>query len=198
MPDEDAQLCMMLSQASMTSKNASKTMCMQGEIQGHSVSLLIDSGSSHTFLRAALAEKLSGLSELSTALRVQVADGAKLQCLQVLKNASWSIQRCTFQSDLRVLPLHSYDIIVSMDWLEANSPMKVDWRQKWMSIPYGGGSVVLQGDVSDHSKIAAVQVLWVLDAEVSEVAMQGVPPELQQLLNQYSDIFANQVGLPPS
>jgi hypothetical protein len=30
------------------------------------------------------------------------------------------------------LPLSFYDIIVGMDWLERFSPMKVDWKLKWM------------------------------------------------------------------
>ena len=63
-PEESTQLCLMLSQAALTGKPAPKTMYMIGEIQGHEVSILIDSGSSHTFISAALAGKLSGLSEI--------------------------------------------------------------------------------------------------------------------------------------
>jgi hypothetical protein len=32
-----------------------------------------------------------------------------------------------------------------MDWLEKFSPMKVDWKQKWMQIPLETSTVVLHG-----------------------------------------------------
>jgi hypothetical protein len=31
-----------------------------------------------------------------------------------------------------------------MDWLENLSPMKVHWKQKWMSIPHQGSQAFLQ------------------------------------------------------
>jgi hypothetical protein len=33
-----------------------------------------------------------------------------------------------------VLPLPAFDIILGMDCLKAYSPMKVDWKQKWLLI----------------------------------------------------------------
>lgn len=38
--------------------------------------MLIDSGSSHTFIKAQLADQLTGVSVLSPALTVKVADGS--------------------------------------------------------------------------------------------------------------------------
>jgi hypothetical protein len=39
-----------------------------------------------------------------------------------------------FFSGLKILPLSFYDVIVGMDWLESNSPMRVDWLNKWIEI----------------------------------------------------------------
>jgi len=36
-------------------------------------------------------------------------------------------------------------MIVGMDWLQAYSPRKIHWLQKWLSIPYQGKMVLLQG-----------------------------------------------------
>jgi hypothetical protein len=57
--------------------------------------------------------------------------------------------QCTFTADLRVLPLHSYDMILGIDWLEQHSPMHVHWKQKWMSIPHHGSQAFLQGIVDE-------------------------------------------------
>lgn len=58
------QLFLTLSLAAFTGQPSSKSMCLIGEIQGHHVRILVDSGSSHTFVSTAIAEQLSGLKEL--------------------------------------------------------------------------------------------------------------------------------------
>jgi hypothetical protein len=64
----------------------------------------------------------------------------------------WSIDQYQFKHDLKILPLGSYDIILSMDWLQLFSPMKVDWHQRWLAIPYHDVTVQLQGISSiDHN-----------------------------------------------
>jgi hypothetical protein len=57
-----------------------------------------------------------------------------------MDNAGYS-----FQSALKVPPLGSFDLIIGMDWLEAFSPMKVHWCNKWMAISYGSSTALLQG-----------------------------------------------------
>jgi hypothetical protein len=57
-----------------------------------------------------------------------------------------------------VLPLGSFDIILGMDWLQAFSPMKINWKSKWMSIPYGSKSVLLQGLLFHDSDCSVAQL----------------------------------------
>jgi hypothetical protein len=33
---------------------------------------------------------------------------------------------------LKILPLNCYDVILGMDWLASNSPMHIDWQEKWL------------------------------------------------------------------
>jgi hypothetical protein len=76
-----------------------------------------------------------------------VAGGSTLSCEAVIPQVLWFINDVAFQSDLRVLALMAYDIIIGMDWLESFSPMRVHWKQKWLEIPYEGRSLTLQGVV---------------------------------------------------
>jgi len=78
-------------------------------------------------------------------ISVQVANGGILHCSTHIPAVVWSIQDYSFSSDLRVLPLKHFDLILGMDWLESFSPMKVHWKLKWMSIPYANSTVLLQG-----------------------------------------------------
>ncbi|WVZ95539.1 LOW QUALITY PROTEIN: hypothetical protein U9M48_041292 [Paspalum notatum var. saurae] len=179
---ESEQLFMALSKAAVTGVSSPRTMQFSGLIQGISIRILIDSGSTHSFLADSIAIQLSGISPLASAISVQVAGGGLLMCHSELVNASWSIQDVQFLSTLRVLPLQSYDLIVGMDWLEMHSPMQVHWKQKWLSIPNDDKFIVLQG----------------LFPEVPDGVMtESVPLEGQRLLSEFEALFAEPTELPP-
>ncbi|CAD6238507.1 unnamed protein product [Miscanthus lutarioriparius] len=146
-PDE--QIMMHLSVAAVVGSASPKTFSLSGHIQGHHLSILVDSGSSHTFLNSVLAQSLTGIKDLPSPVQVQVANGAILQCTSFLPDAHWSVQGCSFVTDLKLLPLSSYDMILGLDWLASFSPMQVHWAQKWISIPYEGATAILLGDSAD-------------------------------------------------
>jgi hypothetical protein len=64
-----------LSEATVEEMESPKSMRMMGQIQGVDIMILVDSGSSHTFIRKVVAEKLLGLSILTRSLLVKVANG---------------------------------------------------------------------------------------------------------------------------
>jgi hypothetical protein len=64
------------------------TMKFTRFIQNREVLVLVDSGSSHSFVSSKLAAQLSGLSELTNPSMVQVDDGGRLRCSQQLLGAS--------------------------------------------------------------------------------------------------------------
>ena len=117
------QLFMSLSEAVVSGLEVPKMMKFQGQIQGKLVLILIDSGSSHTFVNTEVAPELQGISALINPVGVQVADGSHMLCSSQILKAKWSIQGCSFQSDIKILPLSHYDMILGMDWLERYSPM---------------------------------------------------------------------------
>lgn len=85
---------------------APKTLCLSGEIQGTTISVLIDSGSSHTFVSTLVARSLAGVQKLLPEVPVQVTNGVVLNCTSYIPAASWS-EGYTFTSDLKLLPLSS-------------------------------------------------------------------------------------------
>lgn len=88
--------------------------------------ILVDSGSTHSFLSAAVASQISGVQPLAKPVSVKIADGATVNCDSELPAVEWSVQGYSFHSTLKVLPLGIYDLILGMDWLEAFSPMKIN------------------------------------------------------------------------
>jgi hypothetical protein len=159
--DEDSfsQLYMTLSSTAYTGSIAPKTMKFLGTMQSQQARILVDSGSTHSFISSTLAESLQGLSPLPNALKVVVANGNSLHCSTQLADCIWSTQGVTFQTDFKVIPLQYYDIIVGMDWLENFSPMEIHWKNKWMLLPYNNTKVLLQGNLPEHPPHTVVQLL---------------------------------------
>ena len=89
-------------------------------------------------------------------------------------------------------------MILGMDWLQAFSPMKVHWLQRWVQIPYGPHTVVLHGSLSEQLDCSVVQ-LHHLSAEGDEFtpSVHSDLPEIQALLSQYQHLFKLPTELPP-
>jgi hypothetical protein len=75
-----AQLCLFVSEIAVTGKDSPKSMRLLGQIQGIEILMLVDSGSSNTFISAQLAAKMTGVSQLVQPLSVKVANGLSMQC----------------------------------------------------------------------------------------------------------------------
>lgn len=110
---------------------------LEGTVQGILVQILVDSGSSCSFVSTSLAIKLTGGTTLVVPPRVRIADGSLVQCPQSFSHLSWEVQQYQFSSAFLALPMPSYDMILGMDWLASHSPMQTDWQHKWLQIPHG-------------------------------------------------------------
>lgn len=116
-PDSSDQLFLAISKAVASGVPAPRTVKFLGSIQHRPVTLLVDSGSSSSFISCQLAAQLSEVSPLSQPISVKVAGGGTLSFSSVLPQAHWFIGDISFHSDLKVLPLTTYDMIIGMDWL---------------------------------------------------------------------------------
>lgn len=77
----EAQVLLAVSLAALNGTTAPSTMQFQGTIQGIPVKILLDLGSSNTFVSLALSSKLTGQTPLSAPLHVKIADGQILDCV---------------------------------------------------------------------------------------------------------------------
>jgi hypothetical protein len=112
---------------------------------------------------------------------VKMANGTILHTSVELLQAEWFLQDYAFQSDLKVLQLHSFDMVLGMEWLERFSPMRIHWAHKWLTIPYQGTSITLQGIVPGSLDCAMVELMH-LTSEAPHSSPEEVPVVIQQLL----------------
>lgn len=122
-----------------------KTVRIQGTIQNKDILILVDSGSSGTFISNKLVKELQLHTQSCAPVLVTLAYGGKLSTNQVVQDLEWWTQGHSFSSDARVLSVGCYDLILSMDWLEVHSPMWVDWKRKRLRFSYKGQRITLSG-----------------------------------------------------
>jgi hypothetical protein len=155
------------------------TLKFQGVLLNHSVLILLDSGSSHTFVSNHLRDKLQPTHVVPISVSVRVANGEVLLCEEKWLQVPWQIQGCTFLSDILFLPLRGCDMVVGMDWLQTFSPMRVDWVQQWLAIPYQGQEVILYGHTHPIPECTVVELLLVSDEVRADAgSLAGWPLDL--------------------
>lgn len=136
-PAGEADYCV-LSKATLEGAESPTTMRLHGWVQGREVLMLIDSGSSHSFVSQPLAVHLSGVQPARTALTIRVADGGVLHNTQEIPACQWQSHGTQFTTNIKILPLGSYDVILGIDWLARHSPMNAHWMEKpWISSTKG-------------------------------------------------------------
>lgn len=195
--DAAAQICYCLS-ADTIAGSGVKTLQFQGSFHQQPVMILLDSGSSLSFVSHQLISRLSIATTECQSLSVRVANGDVMQCTTCLPGAVWTIQQYQFTHDFQVLPLTAYDIILGMDWLQLFSPMKVDWSQRWLAIPYNGATVRIQGVLpsgTDSPDELLVQLF-----SLSEPTSQSdtlLPSAISQLLTEFPTVVTPPTELPP-
>ncbi|CAD6220663.1 unnamed protein product [Miscanthus lutarioriparius] len=133
----------------------SRTIRLQGYIAAHKAYMLIDSGSTHSFISEQLAASIPGWTVLHHPIQVRVANGSIINCTHQLKNQVWGVSGYTFNTTFKIIPRNSYDIILGMDWLQQNNPMQVHWQDKWLQFSHVHQ---LQALIKDNSVLYQVQV----------------------------------------
>jgi hypothetical protein len=108
---------------------SSRVIQLHANLQGREILVLVDSGSSTSFVNKQLADKLSGAVPLKIPCKVNVADGSQYSCTEFIPQCSWFYQGQQFLTDLKILTLGTYDMILGMDWLEEHNP-DIDWVAK--------------------------------------------------------------------
>jgi len=193
----DSHLLLIISKDAVSGSARPKTMQFTGVIQGITVLILVDSGSTNSFLSDRVVQQLSDISLVPVDLSVKMANGGLMQCTSVMPACSWEMQGHKFAHDLRVLHLHSYDLIIGMDWLELYSPMKIHWGHKWMAIPYQGHTILLQGINADNPDELVIQLLSVQLQGSSLEPKSQLPAEIADLLVEFQVVFSVPTELPP-
>jgi hypothetical protein len=181
-------------------------------IEDKEILMLVDSGSSASFINEHLAASMQGITPLPKPCKVKVADGTQHHCSEYIPQCPWSVQEHQFTTDMKILALGSFDAILGMDWLERHNP-DIDWVKKTLKIKQPKGDILLQGHRSCDTHCIAISAselagicrqgsashliqVYALDGEIHTAEL--TPHEVQTILDQFPKVFATPVGLPPT
>lgn len=194
-PDE--HLNMAISHEVVCGSVSAKSMQFSGLLHQIPVNVLVDSGSSTSFLSTHIADQIPSLCLEPADHKVQIADGGIMHCKHVAVDCQWKMSSHKFSHSLKILQLQSYDIILGMDWLAKFSPMKVDWKDKWMQIPLNNSTAVLIGSPEYQPSELLFQLLSLQQAEQAKPDLTGFPLDIQHILLQHPAVCSPPAELPP-
>jgi len=144
---------------------------------------LVDTGSSHSFIGESAAQRTGLAIQPRPRLTATVANGEKVSCPGVIRQAPITIEGMTFDVNLYVMPLAGYDMVLGTHWMAALG--RISW------------------DVANHSLSFTRDghtVCWSGVGALGATATHAVAAEdslLDGLLGSFADLFTEPQGLPP-
>ena len=109
--------------------------------------VLINSGSTHSFLNEATAHKLKCKMTHTTPLSMTVANGHKMYSHCKCVDFKWVKHDYEFKADLRILELGGCDIILGMDWMRTVNPLTFDFNKLEVTVEMEGRRLKLTGSL---------------------------------------------------
>nr|CAD1824585.1 unnamed protein product [Ananas comosus var. bracteatus] len=199
-----------LSIHALSAEDSQDTIKIQGESKGKTLSILVDTGSTHSFIDIGIAKETKASISTTNPLLVTVANGQKVLSKLKCTNYVWEMQGEKYSADLRVIRLEGSSMILGIDWLKAHGPITFDYEINTVIITKGEKKIHLKGmtEKAQLRSITAKQLLqepqlgsccaiaqWIPPDSGKE---ENIPESIHEVLREYGDVFQEPQGLPPT
>lgn len=94
-----------ISKVALDGVEGPRTIRMCGLIDDQEILILLDSGSSHSFISTSIAAQIKRPRTDNSPITVRIVDGGLLNCSQQFTDCDWWVQGRSFQIDLRIIKL---------------------------------------------------------------------------------------------
>ncbi|XP_042950388.1 uncharacterized protein LOC122282508 [Carya illinoinensis] len=192
----------------MAGSLAPKTMRIEGFINHQKVLVLIDTGSTHSFVDSYVARR-SRLPVGESQLTVKVANGDSLPCQGYCRVVSIQLQNLGVKANLYLLTLGGCDVVLGVDWLRGLGSILWNFSDLIMQFNFRGSECKLQGlqppreslEEGEHIpkfKKGVVKGVWLhlIGAEVKITEPTSIPSVLK-IVKDFEGLFSEPHGLPP-
>ncbi|GJX87759.1 zinc finger, CCHC-type containing protein, partial [Tanacetum coccineum] len=121
-----------------------KTMRVTSTVGKHTIHILIDYGSTHSFLDKNMAKKIGCHIRNTCPLVVTVADGNNLVTTSECKKFKWLFGSTTFTSYVMLLPLGGSEMVLGIQWLATLGDIRFNFHELRMDFKYNGSCMQLE------------------------------------------------------
>ncbi|KAL0355083.1 UNVERIFIED_CONTAM: Retrovirus-related Pol polyprotein from transposon.6 [Sesamum radiatum] len=211
------QVHFQLSNAAIAGANSPRVLCLCGFIREHSVTVLIDSGSSHNIIQSRVTEFVGLQVTPTPSFPVLVGNGESLRCSGFCAEVPITLQSHKFSISLYLFPIHGADVLLGVQWLSTLGPFLSDYSVPSIQFYHNGGLITLSGNrsVTPHfasfahiqrflhtNSIEALYYLSIQPAPTTHpqrptVTLDSYPPDLSALLHTFHHLFQLPQNLPP-
>ncbi|XP_031110384.1 uncharacterized protein LOC116014814 [Ipomoea triloba] len=197
------------------------TIKLPGSILKRDIIILVDSGSTHSFVDPALTHNLRLKAHKVQPLVVTIANGERLLCDEMSGHIEWIMQGESFRKSFRVMKLGGCDMLLGMDWIDLFAPTELHTRPLSISFHKDGRRIKLKGITPKKGLLEASK------KEVKNWQRQGVkgflvsciekelqgnsynievtrdplvltPTKIEETLSEFSELFQEPKSLPPT
>ncbi|KAJ3688355.1 hypothetical protein LUZ61_017519 [Rhynchospora tenuis] len=188
------------------------TLRFKGLLDQIPICVLIDTGSTHSFINPSLIDSHKWQVVTTDPLHVRIANGAAMTTSTKCEGLLFTLQNHELSGNVRLLNIQGYDLILGMDWLSLHSPMTIDWAAGQLQLCKGDKKLVftVQNEVAEvhlckeapcpitegkKGNLMMLAHIYTID----EGAHQSIPiPDLlQPVLAKFAQVFQEPTGLPP-
>ncbi|XP_042065679.1 uncharacterized protein LOC121809207 [Salvia splendens] len=215
---EDEKSELQLSLHAVWGKDGPQIMRIRGKCQKRILRILIDTGSTHNFLSAKVAKRISCKLLPVNSKAVEVANGQILQCTQKCSKLEWEMQGSRFHAEVYLIPLETYDLILGGEWLSTLGEIKWNFNNLSMIFNFHGEEVKLQGErwipkaeqlnflhimnpeEEDVNQRKLNQCMPAVEVETDycyEISVEEIWPNLKLILGEFAEVFEEPKTLPP-
>ncbi|KAJ4758713.1 polyprotein [Rhynchospora pubera] len=187
------------------------TLRFRGMFDQVSICILIDTGSTHSFINPSLVDTNKWQVVTTTPLHVRIANGAAMATYTKCEGLIFTIQEQELSGTVRLLNIQGYDLILGMDWLSLHGPMTIDWEAGQLQLCQGSRKLTftVQNEVAEVKLCESVpcpiteekkgSILMIAQIYSLHEASQPsyVPPVLQPVLAKFQTVFKELTTLPP-
>ncbi|XP_009786104.1 uncharacterized protein [Nicotiana sylvestris] len=172
------------------------TILVRGTIGNRKLPVLIDSGSTHSFIDATTIKESGYQAQPCPPVRVTVADGNYVMCTSICMSYQWKMQGRPFQENLLIIPIGGCDMVMGNNWMKKHNPTKFDHEKMCVTIGKKGNKLVLQG-ITEEGKLTMITSGTMGKIVVKVEEQDPIGEAIEEVLQQYSDVFAKLKTLPP-
>lgn len=150
---------------------------------------LLDSGSTHNFVRADISRRIGLHFQPFPGAGVLVVNEDCVACSGLATNIAIRIADEVFTVDCYSIPLDGYDMVLGIKFLRTLGPILWDFDNLCLAFTRAGHRVFWRGISSTRY-------------DVQSTRLHAVQPDglalLQNLLQEFDDLFVEPKGLPPA